>query len=95
MSAPDNHPAWCDLKRCLTDEGVVVHRQAPVRLEGGDHLVPLRFETALIDPSDDAATYLELQVRWFPRDRFCGFLSLDTAEALRDQITAHLDAAQP
>ena len=90
-----HHPAWCDPQHCYhTDEGLVVHQQAPARLEA-EYVVPLRFETSLIDPGDDDTTYLEMRLRdlklW---DEFYGLLTLDTARRLRDQLTTHLDAVQ-
>src|SRR5262245_29109927 len=54
---------------------------------------PLRFETCLIDPTDDT-TYLELRMRDLKsRNQFYGLLPLDTVRHLRDQLTEHLDAA--
>jgi hypothetical protein len=59
----------------------------------GHCVVPLRFETALLDPGDDTTTYLELRVRNLElREEFYGLLPLDTVRALRDQLTGHLDA---
>jgi hypothetical protein len=56
------HPAWCSPGHCYrTDDGVRVHQQAPSRWEG-KCVVPLRFETSLLDPGDDTTTYLELRV---------------------------------
>ena len=81
-------PAWCHPQHCYrTDEGVVVHHQAPARLEA-QCVVPLRIETCLIDPGDDDTTYLELRMRDLTlRDQFYGLLTLDTARRLRDQLT--------
>lgn len=94
---PAGHPAWCDRseQRCyLTDAGVRVHIQQPTRL-ATRAVVSLRFETSLIQPTDEPAPYLELCFRDLAmRDQFYGLLSLDVATALRDQITAHLDAAR-
>ena len=91
--AEGGHPAWCSPAHCfVTDTGVRVHQQAPTRWEA-QCVVPLRFETCLIDPGDDDDTYLELCIRdlalW---DRFHGLLPLDIARRLRDQLTEHLDA---
>lgn len=92
--ADDEHPAWCSPAHCfVTEEGVRVHEQAPIRWEA-QCVAPLRFETCLIDPGDDDTTYLELRVRdlkW--RGEFHAILSLDTARRFRDQLTEHLDAA--
>jgi hypothetical protein len=56
-------------------------------------VVPLRFETCLIDPSDDDTTYLELRMRDLKlRDEFYAILPLDTVRRFRDQLTEHLDA---
>jgi hypothetical protein len=85
---------WCSPQHCfVTDDGVRVHQQVPTRWDG-DCVVPLRFQTCLIDPGDDDTTYLELRMRDLKllRDQFYGLLPLDVARRLRDQLTAHLDA---
>jgi Transposase IS66 family len=57
------HPVWCSPEHCYrTDDGIRVHQQAPNRWDG-EGVVPLRFETCLIDPGDDDTTYLELRLR--------------------------------
>ena len=94
-TAEGGHPAWCHPQHCFTtDEGVRVHQQAPTRWEA-ECVVPLRFETCLIDPGNDDTTYLELRMRDLKmRDQFYGLLPLDTARRLRDQLTEHLDAVK-
>ncbi len=97
MAVDDNgceHPAWCSPQHCyVTDEGVRVHQQAPTRWDA-ECVVPLRFETCLIDPADDDTTYLELHImrNLKPRNQFYGLLPLDTVRQLRNQLTEHLDA---
>jgi len=92
-AAEAGHPVWCSPEHCYrTDDGIQVHRQSPACLEG-KCVIPLRFETALLDPGDDDTTYLELRVRNLELgDEFYGLLPLDTVRALRDQLTGHLDA---
>jgi hypothetical protein len=93
--ADDEHPAWCSPERCyVTDEGVRVHQQAPTRWE--DDAAEVRFESRLLDPGDDEAVYLQLHLQCL-RLRGNGFswvMPLDTVRRLRDQLTAHLDAAR-
>ena len=95
-SDPQNeHPAWCSPAHCfITDEGVRVHEQDPTCLEA-ECVVPLRFETCLLDPADDDTTYLELRMQdlaW--REQFYAILPLEIVRQLRDQLTEHLDAVQ-
>lgn len=91
----EEHPGWCSPEHCYrTEDGVRVHVQAPTSLDGGDDVDPLRIETSLFDPRDDPKTYLELSLRDpASRHEFYALLTLDTARALRDQLTAHLDRA--
>jgi hypothetical protein len=71
---------------------VRVHEQAHTRWEA-ECVVPLWFETCLLDPEDNDTTYLELHMRDLKlRDQFYGLLTLDTAQRLCDQLTTHLDA---
>lgn len=57
-------------------------------------MVPVRFETALLDPGDDTTTYLELRLRDPQlRGEFYGLLPLGAARRLRDQLSLHLNAA--
>ncbi|MGH3720063.1 MAG: hypothetical protein ACRDRI_14725 [Pseudonocardiaceae bacterium] len=92
--AADEHPAWCSPEYChVNDEGVRVHEQAPVVWE--DETSEVLFDSRLVDPSDAEIVYVELRLKslgfgsWF----YGGF-PLDTARRLRDQLTAHLDAAE-
>jgi hypothetical protein len=88
------HPPWCSPQHCyLTEDGVRVHEQEPVRWE--EHEV--RFESRLFLPEDEhpSVTYLllsleDLRLTWRCID---AFLPIGTARRLRDQLTAHLDAA--
>lgn len=88
------HPLWCSPERCFLDEcGVRVHEQEPVRWD--DHEV--RFESRLFFPEGEhpPTTYLQLSIddlrlTWRSVD---AFLPIATARRLRDQLTAHLDAA--
>jgi hypothetical protein len=91
--AGGEHPAWCSPEHCwMTDDGVRVHEQAPSRWDA-ECVVPLRFESCLIDPGDDDTTYLELRMRDLKsREQFYGILPLDTVRQLRDQLTEHLNA---
>jgi hypothetical protein len=88
------HPLWCSRRRCFVDEdGVRVHEQEPVCWEDGE----VRVESRLLFPDDERppATYLQLSIKdlrltWRSVD---AFLPIATARRLRDQLTAHLDAA--
>ena len=88
------HPPWCSPQHCFLDEdGVWVHEQEPVRWEECE----VRFESRLLftDGEHPPTTYLQLSIEnlrltW----RFVdAFLPIATARRLRDQLTAHLDAA--
>jgi len=88
------HPSWCSPQHCFLDEdGVWVHEQEPVRWEECE----VRFESRLLFPDGEhpPATYLQLSINnllltW----RFVDvFLPIAAARRLRDQLTAHLDAA--
>ncbi|MGH3815075.1 MAG: hypothetical protein ACRDUV_21960 [Pseudonocardiaceae bacterium] len=58
-------------------------------------MVPLLFQTCLIDPGDDDTTYLELHIRDLKlRDEFYGLPPLDVARRLRDELPEHLEAVQ-
>ncbi|MGH3832170.1 MAG: hypothetical protein ACRDRS_17270 [Pseudonocardiaceae bacterium] len=91
----DGHPAWCSAEHCfITDDGVRVHEQAPVRGEDDD--AEVQFESRLVDLADDPDIYLELRLK-SPKLRaneFYGLMPVATARRLRDQLTAHLDAAR-
>jgi hypothetical protein len=89
------HPPWCSPQHCfLNEDGVQIHEQEPVRWEECE----VRFESRLLFPDDEhpPTTYLQLSIEnlrltW----RFVDvFLPITTARRLRDQLTAHLDAAQ-
>ncbi|MGH3685284.1 MAG: hypothetical protein ACRDRU_20335 [Pseudonocardiaceae bacterium] len=77
----------------LEEDGVLVHEQQPMRWE--EHEV--RFENRLVfsDGEHPPTTYLQVSIdnlllTW----RFIDtFLPITTARWLRDQLTAHLDAA--
>ena len=91
-----DHPAWCSAVHCfVTDDGVRVHEQAPIRWED-DTVEGVRFESRLIDPGDDEHIYLDmyLQCRQLRSNAFRWVVPLDTVRRLRDQLTEHLDAAQ-
>lgn len=88
------HPSWCSPQRCYLDEnGVWVHEQTPVRWEECE----VRFESRLLFPAGELppTTYLQLCVEDLLFRGRCVdmFLSIATARRLRDQLTAHLDAA--
>jgi hypothetical protein len=93
--ADAKHPAWCSLAHCfVTDEGVRVHHQAPVRWE--DHEAEVRFESRLLDPADDEHVYLELHLQClrFRGNGFSWFVPVAAVRRLRDQLTEHLDAVR-
>jgi hypothetical protein len=74
--------------------GARVHQQALTRWE--DDTAEVRFESQLLDPGDDEDVYLQLHLQC-PRLRGNGFswvMPVDTVRRLRDQLTAHLDAAR-
>ncbi len=88
------HPSWCSPQYCFVDEdGVRVHEQEMVRWEE----CKVRFESRLLFPDGEhpPTTYLQLRIdnlrlTW----RFVDvFLPIAAARRLRDQLTAHLDAA--
>ncbi|MGH3755882.1 MAG: hypothetical protein ACRDRP_25020 [Pseudonocardiaceae bacterium] len=89
----EQHPAWCSPGHCLvTEDGVRVHEQAPVRWE--DHEAEVRLESRLLDPAGEEDTYVELiltnlRLTWF---RYCGILPVEVVRRLCDQLTEHLDA---
>ncbi|MGH3772544.1 MAG: hypothetical protein ACRDRW_14305 [Pseudonocardiaceae bacterium] len=91
----NKHPAWCSAEHCfITDEGVWIHEQALAHWE--DDNAEIRVESRLVDLADDPETYLELRLkslRLTPND-FYGLIPVTTARRLRDQLTAHLDAAR-
>jgi hypothetical protein len=89
----DRHPAWCSPDECHLSLGTRVHRQAPVRWE--NETAALAVESRLLDPADDQHVYVELSLRNLRiNDQFHVYLPLEAARRLRDQLTAHLDAAQ-
>jgi hypothetical protein len=93
--ADDEHPKWCSPEHCyMTTDGVRVHEQALTRWEGETGEV--RFESRLLDPSDDEHLYLDLDLRCLKLtgNGFRWVVILDTARRLRDQLTAHLDVAE-
>lgn len=88
------HPSWCSPQHChLNEYGVRVHEQEPVRWEEPE----VRFESQLFFPDGELppTTYLELQIydKRFSHRGVDAFLSIPAARRLRDQLTAHLDAA--
>lgn len=89
------HPPWCSPQHCyLTEEGIRVHVQRPVRWR--DDTGEVQFTSGLIHPLDDDRTYLELMVTSSPlRDSVHAVMSMAAARRLRDQLSAHdQDAAQ-
>ncbi len=88
------HPSWCSPQLCFLDEdGVRVHEQESVCWEECE----VRFESRLFFPDGEhpPTTYLQLSIEnlllpWFFVDTF---LPVAAARRLRDQLTAHLDAA--
>jgi hypothetical protein len=88
------HPSWCSPQHCFLDEdGVWVHEQEPVRWEECE----VRFESRLLFPDDERppTTYLQLSIEDLRFAWRCvdAFLPIAAARRLRDQLTAHLDAA--
>ncbi|MGH3567866.1 MAG: hypothetical protein ACRDRH_17915 [Pseudonocardia sp.] len=88
------HPSWCSPQHCfLTEDGVRVHEQQPVRWEECE----VRFESRLLFPEGEhpPATYLQLSIdNLLPTWRCVdAFLPIAAARRLRDQLTSHLDAA--
>jgi hypothetical protein len=88
------HPPQCSPQHCFLDEdGVQVHEQEPVCWEECE----VRFESRLLFPDGEhpPTTYLQLRIdnlrlTW----RFVDvFLPITAARRLRDQLTAHLNAA--
>lgn len=101
MSAAEQHngaldaecPAWCSADECHLSLGTRVHRQAAVRWE--DEAAGLAVESRLLDPADDPHVYVELSLRDLRLGgQFHGCLPLEVARRLRNQLTAHLDAAR-
>ncbi|MGH3974556.1 MAG: hypothetical protein ACRDS9_14690 [Pseudonocardiaceae bacterium] len=91
----DHHPAWCSTEEehCfVTDDGVQVHGQAPVRWE--DKAAGLRVETRLIDLGDALSAYVELCVTslMFKHRHVYALVPVAAARRLCDQLTAHLAA---
>lgn len=89
------HPGWCSPAHCyrIAPEGVRVHMQAPVCWEQDDELTPTRFKTGLLAAEHEPFTYLELELRTFVGVAHT-ILSLTDARRLRDQLSAHLEAAE-
>lgn len=95
-SRENGHPTWCSLEHCHhTDDGVRVHEQRPVRWEEPE----LRFESRLFfaDGELPPTTYLQLSIDNLRLTWRCidAFLPIAAARRLRDQLTAHLEAADP
>jgi hypothetical protein len=84
-------PAHC----FITEEGIRVHQQVIECWEDPDTAEGVRFVSRLIDPSDDQQVYLDLHIQCLPLrgNSFSWVVPLDTARALRDQLSAHLDSA--
>ncbi|MGH3721246.1 MAG: hypothetical protein ACRDRI_20820 [Pseudonocardiaceae bacterium] len=90
------HPSWCSPQHCFLDEdGVRVHHQEPVHWETDE----VRFESRLFYPDGEQppTTYLQLSIEnlLLTRRFVDTVLPITTARRLRDQLTAHLDAADP
>jgi hypothetical protein len=88
-------PAWCSPVHCyVTDSGVRVHQQVSACWED-DTAEGVRFESRLLDPSDDKQVYLDLYIQclMLRGNAFSWIVPLETVRALRDQLTAHLDCA--
>ncbi len=87
------HPLWCSPQYCVIDEdGVRVHEQQPVCWEDCE----VRFESRLLlpDGKHPPNTYLQLSIENLVTSRFVdAFLPIAAVRRLRDQLTAHLDAA--
>jgi hypothetical protein len=92
------HPWWCSPAHCYhTEEGVRVHVQAPACWEQVDDFARARFETCLVSPDDEPSgiPYLALKMRSTSSRGFVHtILPLGDARRLRDQLSAHLDAAE-
>ncbi len=87
------HPEWCSPVLCYrTEEGVRVHMQAPACWEQ-DELTRTQFKTGLLGPEDGPFTYLELELRSL-LGSVHAILPLGDARRFRDQLSAHLDAAE-
>lgn len=89
-----DHPSWCSPRHCsVHDDGVRVHEQELVRWEDAE----LRFESRLFFPDGElpSVTYLQLSIHNLRLMWRCidAFLPISAARRLRDQLTAHLDAA--
>jgi hypothetical protein len=94
--AETGHPAWCDPQQCfVTEDGVRVHQQVIACWEDSDTAEGVRFESRLIDPGDDEQVYLDMHIQclMLRGNSFSWVVPLDTARALRDQLTVHLDSA--
>jgi hypothetical protein len=90
------HPGWCSPEHCYrTDSGIRVHQQAPTCWEDPDPAEGVRFESRLIDAGDDEQVYLDMHIQclMLRGNSFSWVVPLDTARALRDQLTTHLDSA--
>jgi hypothetical protein len=88
------HPSWCSPQHCfLGEDGVKVHEQEPVRWDECE----VRFESRLLFPDGEhpPTTYLQLSIEnlRLPWRFVDAFLPIAVARRLRDQLTAHLDAA--
>lgn len=88
------HRAWCSPAECYYSEGTPVHQQALSRWE--DQAADLEVESRLLGPADDPNVYVELslrdlRLRWV---QYYGFLRVEVARRLRDQLSAHLDAVE-
>lgn len=88
------HPSWCSPHHCcVDDDGVRIHEQEPVRWEDSE----IRFESRLFFPDGELppTMYLQLSIdnlrlTWRYVD---AYLPIEAVRRLRDQLTAHLDAA--
>lgn len=92
--AEPGHPVWCSPRHCYRqdEDGLLVHVQRPVVWE--DDCAEARFESGLVHPLDDDRTYLELSVESLLLGNSVHVvLAVAGARRLRDQLSAHLDAA--
>ena len=91
------HPWWCSPAHCYRTkpEGVRVHVQARACWEDDDGKT--RFRTGLVSAEDEhsGTACLELELHSvLTRGGVYALLSLWDARRLRDQLSAHLDAAE-
>ena len=86
------HRVWCAPDECYFSEGTLVHLQPLTRWE--DESAEVAVESRLVGPVDESTVYVELSV-WNLRLSWLhyeGYLPVEVARRLRDQLSAHLDA---